>query len=728
MSTKFEIRGLLAKLLSTENILVEHKAVETASFDVLNRVLTLPLFEKASDDVYTLLILHEISHANFTPVDDVFTDSEIPNSFINITEDARVEKLCKRKYAGSPKYFYKGYKELYDMDFFEIENQDVSSFNLADRANLYFKVGNFMKINFTSREQEIIDIISNAETFDDAVDAARILYEYCKSSDQEFQPDNSFGNQIQQGSFGDENQEKTKETDDTQPSGDENQDSNSRPNQMNPDDGHINSSSNPVNSNPNPNPTPTSSKEEPKAHTAESLEKNIKNLSNRNGDDIAYVELPNLNLDTVIAKNSEVHSEIKRSFFNETKVDVFKGADNAFYKFKKSAQKEVNYLIKEFECKKAADSYARITTSKTGSLDSSKLYSYKFNDDLFKKIAVVPDGKNHGLIFILDWSGSMQHVLLDTCKQLYNLIWFCRKTSIPFDVYAFTNEWRSYYNYNKNTGSYGQVDVSPHYTSRSGVFYVDRTFSLMNILTSQVSSRVLDEQMLNIWRIALAYKTSAYSYSIPQRLGLSGTPLNESMIALHSIIPQFQEKTKAQKVHCVILTDGEAASIPYHVNVKRRRSDDSFYDYIGTKHIYLNKTFLRDRSLGTTYKFEGDHGNYHKITEVFIRNLRDKFPDVSFIGIRLLSSRDASRFISNFYTGEQYSKIMEYWRANKSFAILNSGYHSYFGMQSNSISDNDDFEVAEDSSLSKIKNAFTKSLKVKKFNKKILGDFVSLIA
>ena len=37
----------------------------------------------------------------------------------------------------------------------------------------------------------------------------------------------------------------------------------------------------------------------------------------------------------------------------------------------------------------------------------------------------------------LDWSGSMQHQLLDTLKQVYNLVWFCKKSGIPFRVYAF---------------------------------------------------------------------------------------------------------------------------------------------------------------------------------------------------------------------------------------------------------------------------------------------------
>ena len=111
----------------------------------------------------------------------------------------------------------------------------------------------------------------------------------------------------------------------------------------------------------------------------------------------------------------------------------------------------MNYLVKEFECRKSADSYARATTSRTGVLDCSNLHTYRYNEDLFKKVTTFADGKNHGLIFILDWSGSMQYVLEDTIKQLFNLIWFCRKVNIPFDVYAFTSEY-PYVVHDENTG------------------------------------------------------------------------------------------------------------------------------------------------------------------------------------------------------------------------------------------------------------------------------------
>ena len=120
--------------------------------------------------------------------------------------------------------------------------------------------------------------------------------------------------------------------------------------------------------------------------------------------------------------------------------NLYEEVDSKFVEFKRNAQKEVNYLVKEFECKKAASSYARATTARTGVLDCSKLHTYKYNEDLFKKVTTLAEGKNHGLVFVLDWSGSMNDVMLDTLKQLYNLLWFCKKVNIPFEVYAFTNE------------------------------------------------------------------------------------------------------------------------------------------------------------------------------------------------------------------------------------------------------------------------------------------------
>ena len=54
---------------------------------------------------------------------------------------------------------------------------------------------------------------------------------------------------------------------------------------------------------------------------------------------------------------------------------------------------------------------------------------------------------------------------------------------------------------------------------------------------------------------------------------LGGTPLYESMISLHKIIPHFQSTNKIQKVQCIILTDGDGHPVP--VSLERE-------DYYGT--------------------------------------------------------------------------------------------------------------------------------------------------
>ena len=199
MAVKHEIKSQLAKLLATEDLIVEHKHVETAQFDVHTRVLTLPEWEKASNTVYDMLVGHEVGHALFTPDEDWFLELKIPQQFVNIVEDARVEKLMKRKYPGLAKSFYNGYNELNSRDFFEINDEDLTTFNLADRVNLYFKVGSFVPLVFSVAEKEIISMIGKCETFDDVKKAALVLYEYCKvemEKNQNTQEENGSGDNL----------------------------------------------------------------------------------------------------------------------------------------------------------------------------------------------------------------------------------------------------------------------------------------------------------------------------------------------------------------------------------------------------------------------------------------------------------------------------------------------------------------------------------------------------
>jgi len=724
MSVRHEIKSQLAKLLATEDLVVEHKKVATACFNVHTRVLTLPLWEKASNTVYDLLVGHEVGHALFTPDEDWTEKVKIPSQFVNVVEDARIEKLMKRKYLGLAKTFFNGYKELNEDDFFQLEDDDISRFNLADRANLWFKIGNFINVPIRcDEEMNIINKIAEVETFDDVLNAADALYQYCKKEKEQEQKVFTFDNHETQGNSTSSTQEEVESEEEQEG------ESNKPEAEQNGEEGQT------LNG---PDITPDNNKE-PEVKTASNLEDKIRDLVNQDGYENIYVEIPKVNLDTVIGNNLEVHEHIDASFqqqqmsYEENLKDsckhlsidnLFENADTQFKKFKISAQKEVNYLVKEFECRKAADAYSRASTARTGVLDTTRLHTYKYNEDLFKKVTVIPDGKNHGLVFILDWSGSMSQVLTDTCKQLFNLIWFCKKVSIPFEVYAFTNEWRRG-EYDYATGEFKAADRTCHYEKKENLLCIDESFALMNILTSKVSGKELEHQMINIWRLAIYFgDTYRTPYTYPNRMSLSGTPLNEALISLHQILPKFQQENKLQKVQCIVLTDGEANHLSYHREVKRAWESKP---YIGSAGIAPHRTFLRDRKLGTTYKI--DYG-YHQFTDALLRNLKDKFPSVNLIGIRVLESRNANRFINLYhdFTDNQYQKIQSDWKKMRSFIITNSGYDAYFGLSSSALSQDAEFEVAEDATKSQIKSAFVKSLKTKKLNKKVLGEFIALVA
>ena len=733
MPVQHEIKSQLAKLLATEDLIVEHKQVQTAQFNVGTRVLTLPLWDKASNTVYDMLVGHEVGHALFTPDRNWFLEVQIPPQFVNIVEDVRIEKLMKRKYAGLAKSFYHGYEELNDDDFFNIIDEDLDSLILADRINLHFKIGNFVDIPFSDAEKEIVKVVDSCQTFDDVLNASKVLYDYCTKANQEAkeqvsqdgeggEDDPDFEPQPQSGQDSEDSDEENDE--------DQYEDSDQPVNKGEPEQSD---------SDQLPQPQPGKKHDGLDLKTVEALEDALKDLTNTNQmTETSYFELPKLRLDRVIVPNAEIHNQCEVAWSPASDQEYrdrmekygvttslprnrFEYADQEYVKFKRNAQKEVNYLVKEFECRKAASSYARATTSRTGVLDTAKLHTYRYNEDLFKKISVIPDGKNHGLVFILDWSGSMSPVLLDTLKQLYNLLWFCKKTNIPFEVYAFTN---CYPLQTYNSDGDPTIARMPAYEAKEGVAHLEDHFSLMNFFTSKVRGKVLEEQMKNIWRIAMLH-VDRYNcfYDVPIGLQLSGTPLNETMVALHQILPKFREENKVEKVQCVILTDGEGSPLRYHKQFQRHWEDGP---YLGTSNINYG-TFLRCRKTGRTYAFKSD---WYGQTDIFLNNLRDKFSDVNFIGIRILPQRDGGHFIRR-YTGSfspEYESMMKVWKKNKSCSIKNSGYHTYFGLSSSALDNETDFEVKEDATKAQIRTAFKKSLNGKKMNKKVLGEFIELVA
>jgi hypothetical protein len=730
MPVNLEVKGSLAKCLATENLIIEHKKVPTAMFDVDRRVLTLPTWDKASATVYDLLVGHEVGHALFTDNIDWTVDyPEVPKDFVNVLEDVRVERLMKKKYPGLSRTFYNGYNELNTDDFFSTKEENLDELTFIDRINLYFKIGAFHNIAFSDAENEFLTRASQTETFDEVLQLSRDIVDFVKYKRKKVDsmPIDGGGDEMsgpggeevetpQQNSSSEngENENGQNKTDLQQDSqGQSQSDEESLGDEMNksmeaPNGGGFGQEAS--------NEHNESNQDELKSKTSRSFDEKSQDLVDKYAQETHYVELPKMNLETMVIPNEFIHRKAKEyheqmsGYYAET----FKVACNEYNTYKKSAEKEVSYLVKEFECKKSADQYARSSTARTGLLDTSKLHTYKFNEDLFKKVSVVPDGKNHGLIFILDWSGSMGDFILDAYKQLLNLIWFCRKVNIPFEVYAFTLDCNSYIEL--------QPNHPPVYDKVPDVIAPENSFRLMNFFTSKTNNRVLEEQLKNIWCACWSYQKKGGS--VPRHLELSGSPLGESLIALHSLIPDFQAKNKLQKVNVIFLTDGEGYQNSVTVARKGRYPDSP--DYVGnTKH---SRTAIRDRKTGRVYP-SLDYDNFPRYAKVLLQTVKDKFPTVNVINFRITPSRDfmtCHRWYGN--GSDNYEKMKAEYRKNGCVQFSDTGFDQFNVIASSSLAQDEEFSVPENATKAQIKTAFTKVLGKKKTNKKLLGSFIGLVA
>ena len=187
-----EQKSQLAKLMATENLTVQHQKIRTARFDPKNRVLYLPIWQNMSGDLYDLLCGHEVGHALYTPAEgwhDAVTDktkNKNFKSFLNVVEDARIEKKVKRKYPGLKSSFQKAYAELNNRDFFGIKGQNVNEMAFINRLNLFTKSQYTATwIKFTPEEQKFVDQVEKLETWEDVVKITGAIFDYSKDEQYE---------------------------------------------------------------------------------------------------------------------------------------------------------------------------------------------------------------------------------------------------------------------------------------------------------------------------------------------------------------------------------------------------------------------------------------------------------------------------------------------------------------------------------------------------------------
>ena len=730
MPVNIEIKGNLARLLATENLIVEHKQVETAQFNTQTRVLTLPMWNTASNYVYDMLVAHEVGHALFTPC-TMWKEGKyesLPHSYVNIIEDARIEKLMKNKFAGLNKDFYKGYEELNANDFFELNDKNINDMKFIDKINLYFKLGAFLCLEFNDIENQFITEISQSESFDDVLDISNRVYQYSKEQ-QEARQKQQEQEQASNGAEGDEDADletPSYERDYQAESDDEIND------EADIDDPEFDPSDN-LDTEQGAGQEAGDWNNIDESDTQEAFDSNSQKLQDNNGQETTYVTIPEMNLDNTVIPFDTINDYLTEHF-TVTEADTGEADPNSYYyrgngikadtrefrEYKKSASKDVNHLVKEFEMKKSADSYARQATARTGVLDTSKLHTYMFNEDIFKKITVIPEGKNHGLVILLDWSGSMNNILENTMKQLFNLVWFCKKVNIPFEVYAFTND---AWSLDPDTEGLRHYDIKPDRLvkeMKENAMHIEGAFRMVNILTSTAKTKDFDRMMLNLWLQVRSFRGAMYNYA--RKFCLSGTPLNEAIVSAGQLTKQFIKTAKLQKCHVIVLTDGEG----YQASINQKRT--SYYS--GQEEMCVTGISPWNSTIRVGSKSYISKGSDVEFTNKLVEAVKSDIPNCSFIGIRILE-KGSSRYFYERHARLSFTffeDMKDQLRKNGAVFFRNKSFDLWCGIQQHSLHTDTELEVDQGAAKRQITAAFKKMNKNKKSNKFMVKEFIKQIA
>ena len=792
-------KSTLVKLLAEEDVTVSYQKVPTASFNPNTREVTLPIWKDKSESVMDMMSLHEVGHALYTPL-SLLEDGQkknVKHSFLNVLEDVRIEKMIQDKYLGSVRVFKKAYTELLEKDFFGINGKDLSKLNLIDRINMHYK--NVPNVPFDNDELEWVKKANETKTSNDVLNLAIELQEWMKTNQKETESDDMFKLDIampdeksedtngenSDSDASDSSEDSDQESEDT--GGDSNSDSDSDSDDEKDSDDKSDDSKSSENAE-------SDDKQEQKTKgfskgvggedfdgiestTDNNYQKKQYDSVDKNITGVEYLNIPKVDLKEIIIDYKQVNKELTEHYSqkvqgrqeNQKFMDYIK---KDIVGFKKEQSQTISYMVKEFEMRKSADLYKRSTVAKTGQLNMNTLHSYSYNEDIFLKMNVEPGATNHGLVMFVDWSGSMFDNFYNTIKQTLNLVWFCERVNIPFEVYGFTN------GYGRDRGD---SNKHIHAQKRKQDDMIINELTLLNLLSSRANKKDMQEGLENIWTYAHYYGSqldqtnmpkneygydSMYPISPAADYQLYSTPLNHTIVAAMDLVPKFKKDNGLQKVHTVFLTDGASNTIDhkYDYTMQDSRPLNEQYDS-NDKHIPLPDDYqgtilpthivMADRTLVVTdpvtkkkYIEEKDENDYYrrfsysKQTEILLSFLKERLPEMSitnfFIASRnrkgTLSKNDIARIfeLDSWDDEDKIKSIQKEILKNNVAVCKTGGWDEMYVLPGGSkldISDDNMSEITPGTAKKgELKKAFSKMSSGRKNSRPLLNKFIGMIA
>ena len=761
----FKDKSTLVKLLAEEDLQVTYKKVPTAHFDVNAREIVLPIWKDKSESVMDMMSLHEVGHALWTPLDliEKGQKQEVKHSFLNVLEDVRIEKMIQEKYLGSKKIFKKAYDELLEKDFFGINEKDLSKLNLIDKINMHYK--HVPNIPFEDNELEWVEKANQTKTADDVLNLAVELQEWMYSqekdkTDEMFDIDLPF-NESENDDIENQDEKNSSniESDDTEETEDESEDGDS-----------TSGSGSDRNDNQKENESSLNKLKDGgedfdgiESVTDSNYTKNQHQAAS--DEDIKETEIlniPKININEAIVDYKEINKDLtdfykEKSQGSESNKKYMEWVVKTLKKFENEQKPVISYMVKEFEMRKAADLYKRASISKTGSLNMDKLHSYSYNEDIFLKMTNLPGATNHGLVMFVDWSGSMADNFHNTLKQTMNLIWFCKRVNIPFEVYAFSNQ----YGKKSETTNRNLLAQIPKQNDM-----VVNDCILLNMVSSRANKNEFNESMINLWAISNYYSERGnyggirhdedyiYPIYIPTDFMLGGTPLNNAIVYAMDILPKYKKDNGIQKLHTVFLTDGASHNLTgkYEWGTAwSSEGDVEEFSQVGISRNYENDVIIVDpinrkkvkcpAKKDSEYSKACYYSTYHNQTEILLSFLKARVQGMNIVNFFIagrnkkgtVSKHDIEHIFGlNSWDDERQIKSIQKEILKNNVAVCTSqGWDEMYvlpGGQKLDVSNDDMSEVQPGAKKSELKKAFSKMSSGRKNSRPVLNKFIGMIA
>lgn len=749
----------LAKLLATENLTIQHQKIPTAAFDPKNRVLHCPIWEDMSGDLYDLLMGHEVGHALDTPADGwhsaIHDMGKNYKGFLNVVEDARIEKRQKRRYPGLRSSFVKGYAELMKRNFFGIQDRDINTMSFIDRLNIFSKSGYTQEIQFTDDELILIEKVKDCETWDDVLRVTNEVWNYSKEEQQQnelpeeydYSAGKSDSDTDSESGDGDGDTETDSEGDEPGKSkaklDDDGEESEGKGQGKSDDteDGEDGELTDIINR--HKETVAADNNFEPTCETDDNFRKNESSLIAARAREYKYVTIPTPNLDRIITPAKRVQEMLTEAFVNQVGTVAYSSGSNELYtEFRKKNERYISLLAKEFEMRKAASKFAKAKVSETGDINVNKIYKYQLDDNIFKKIMRVPKGKSHGMILLLDKSGSMASNLAASYEQILILAMFCRKVSIPFTAYGFGNS-SGLRDLDYPQEKLGNFDAEGNYMKgySAGCFTENEkeircsSVYLREMINSKMSNAEFSKSVKNIlclinaWTYRGGYSDRFYR---PGCDTLSNTPMSEALIALQPIIKEFRRVNNLDIVNTTIVHDGDADDIIYaHSKIF---TQPTHFDFANQNVFLVDKK----NKVQVNLKVSGD-----SVREGICEWLQ-KTTGTKIVGFYLTPITSAKPALKRrLFVDDLNSVRHEYHKANevlvkyvkklkkeKYLESKNAGYDSFYILPAgNDLSiDDESFEVTGKATTATLTKAFMKFNKTRQINRVLVSRFITQIA